>query len=146
MRHRCLVGGILFAGSMIAAYVIFALWPPSRPANVPRGAVFVATAKIGWWELCSFDPVRRSNYCRLFFTDGRVAREGEFLPYDGGAPATNDELQIDPHTHYADSFRIILRNGRILLPKSVYDEQKKFLDSWEPFPPGLRRTWTASQK
>jgi hypothetical protein len=146
MRHRCLFGCILFVGSMIAAYVIFALWPPRRPANVPREAVFVATAKIGWWEYCSLEPIRRSVYCRLFFTDGRVAREDEFLPYDGGAAVTSDELHIDQRTHYADSSRIILRNGRVLLPKSVYDDQKKFLNSWEPFPPGLRRTWTASEK
>jgi hypothetical protein len=98
--------------------------------------VYVATAKIGFWDYCKFDPVQRTDHCQIFFTDGSILSEDDFLPYDGGTAVGADELKIDPHTHFADLDRIILRNGRILLPKSRYDDEKKFWD-------GMCRNWRA---
>jgi hypothetical protein len=146
MSKRKLYYWLIGLALVVIAYIVIVAWPPKRPANVPKGAVFVPTAKMGWWEYCRFDPVQRTDHCQMFLTNGSIAREDDFLPYDGGAPVEADELKIDPHTDFAGDDRIILRNGRILLPKSIYEHAKKFWDNWEPFPHGLRRTWSASPK
>jgi len=50
-----------------------------------------------------------------------------FLPYDQ-EPLSENELNIEPGARLSGPDRIFLRNGRLLLPKSRFEEQKRFFD------------------
>jgi hypothetical protein len=52
----------------------------------------------------------------------------EFLPYDGGTQPTGEELKIATYPLFPGPDRIFLINGRVLLPRSRFDELKKFVD------------------
>ena len=100
-----------------------------RPKNVPQDAVFVRGIKgIGWWQHCATTNAGRPVYCRIWNKGGLVLEDEEFLPYDGGAPPTADELKIEPNPTFQGPDRIFLTNGRILLPRSRFDRLKLFVD------------------
>jgi len=58
---------------------------------------------------------------------GDVLAEEVFLPYDGGPPAGPNELKIKSKGS-TGSDRVLLANGRILIPKSRYEDVKRLLD------------------
>jgi hypothetical protein len=51
-----------------------------------------------------------------------------FLPYDGGAPIQPAQLKIPRHALGAGPYWVNLENGRILIPKSRFDEIKREFD------------------
>ncbi|MEO8658950.1 MAG: hypothetical protein ABI693_10795 [Bryobacteraceae bacterium] len=99
----------------------------SRPQNVLKDAVYVGPA-VGWWEHCAYLPAQRIDQCRIWNYRGGILEEGEFVPYDQGAPATSDQLRIVDGGSGPD--RIVLRNGRTLIPKSREVQMRRFLD-WQ---------------
>jgi hypothetical protein len=97
----------------------------SRPQNVSKDAVHVGGA-IGWWQYCTYDPVREVDICHIWNRGGLVLEEGTFVPYDGGPPSKTDALQIADVNNGPSE--IDLRNGRILIPKAREAELRRFLD------------------
>jgi hypothetical protein len=117
--------------------VIFTLFFPSacghkpevnRPENVPIDAVFVRGAKVGWWQQCKTTNASQAVYCRIWNGAGLVLENEEFIPHDGGAPPKVGELSIESDPKFPGPDRIFLTNGRILLPRSRFDEMKQFVD------------------
>lgn len=96
-----------------------------RPQNVPKDAVYVVTS-MGFWQHCRYDSGRQIDQCRIWNRSGLVLVEGDFVPYDGGLPATQDQLQIVDAESGPD--RIALRNNRMLIPKSREAQMRRFLD------------------
>ena len=99
-----------------------------RPAGVSTDAVFVRGGKIGWWQQCTTAGVGQSVCCRIWSGAGLMVEDEEFVPYDGGAPPTADQLTIAIQTTFPGPDRIILSNSRVLLPKSRFNELKIFID------------------
>lgn len=95
-----------------------------RPPNVPKDAVYVVTS-LGFWQHCTYDSGRRIDQCQIWNRVGAVLVEDDFVPYDGGLPATQDQLQIVDAESGPD--RIALRNNRILIPKSREAQMRRFL-------------------
>src|SRR4051794_23929322 len=92
-----------------------------RPPNVPKQAVYVSGAKSGWWQQCEYNKTRNSDTCQIFNGAGKLIVDEEFLPFDGGSPAAEGELLIDRDSRLADVNRVALKNGRMLLRKSLFD-------------------------
>lgn len=114
----------------VAAYISFFSRSPKRTENVPANAAFVKGSKTGWWQSCA-KTKSGSITCRVISVAGQSLLDEEFLPYDGGPLPTTPELVLDPNNRYSSAYRVCLKNGRILLPKSMYQESKKLLDSLE---------------
>lgn len=118
------------AALAVVAYIFFFSRTPKRPEDVSANAVFVKGSKAGWWQSCvKVGP--GAITCRVVSISGQTLLNEEFLPYDGGPlPATAD-LVLDPDCRYSSAYRICLKNGRILLPRSMYRESKELLDSFD---------------
>jgi hypothetical protein len=99
----------------------------SRPRNVSKDAIHVGGA-VGWWEWCSYDPKEDMDHCQIFNRGGGVIWNEVFLPYDGGKAAKGPELQVDGESRIVGPQYVCLKNGRILIPKSGFENQKAFLD------------------
>jgi hypothetical protein len=100
-----------------------------RPANVPSDATYVAGGKVGgWWQQCGPATGGQAVHCRIWNGAGLVLYDEQFLPYDGGLPPTAEELKISPDPTFPGPDRIFLTNKRVLLPRSRFDELKKFVD------------------
>lgn len=102
---------------------------PRRRDNVPPDSVFVVGANVGWWERCSYDSKEDVNHCQIFNEGGKVLSDEVFLPYDGGKAAKDSELKIVSNSDIAGPQYVCLTNGRILIPKSHFENQKRALDS-----------------
>ena len=103
--------------------------PRNRPGSVPTEAVFVNGGKLGgWWELCRLENAGETIYCRIWNRAGLIQYDDQFLPADGNAPPTAEELRISPAPKFPGPDRIILTNRRVLLPKSRFDELKRSVD------------------
>jgi len=100
-------------------------WPPERPENVPKSAVFVQSVKRGYWHSCGIDQTENICYCTIYLDDGRVVFNDIFLPYDGGGPVAENDLKITPN---GTSDTIRLENGRLLLPKTRFKIVKRYWD------------------
>jgi hypothetical protein len=98
-----------------------------QPQGVPVDATFVRGGKIGWWQQCTLDA-GTGVHCRIWNGAGLALEDEEFLPYDGRATPTADELKISPDPTFSGPDRIFLTNKRVLLPRSRFDELKKFVD------------------
>jgi hypothetical protein len=91
-----------------------------RPDGVPFDAVFVNGVKgIGWWQQCAHTTSGQVLHCRIWNRGGLVLQDEEFLPYDGGASPTIDELKISPDTTFPGPDRIFLSNGRVPRPLAL---------------------------
>jgi len=101
---------------------------PARPRGVPEGAVLVNGPDEHWWQWCSYDQKDDSDHCEIFNGGGDVIWNEVFLPYDGGKAASESELKIDSDTSLKSFQYVCLKNGRILIPKSGFENQKEFLD------------------
>ena len=129
-EHRSAWMAIVVVAVVALVYVAVLSRPPRRPDNVPSDAVFVEGAKTGWWQSCSVTDQGLTT-CRVFSTTGQTIVDEEFLPYDGGPPLIASELVLDPKNRYSDAYRVCLKNGRILLRKSMFKQTKELLDSLE---------------
>jgi len=103
---------------------------PARPGNAPPDSVYVVGAYVGWWERCSYEPKEDVNHCQIFNAGGRVLWDEVFLPYDGGKAAKDSELKIVSDSDIAGPQYVCLTNGRILIPKSDFENQKRAIDFW----------------
>lgn len=100
-----------------------------RPGSVSVDAVFVRGAKVGgWWQQCTPSRAGEALHCRIWNGAGLLLEDEEFLPYDGGSTPFGGELKISPDPTFPGPDRIILTNGRILLPHSRFNELKIFVD------------------
>jgi hypothetical protein len=101
---------------------------PARPSNVPLDSAYVFGAKAGWWQHCSYDPKQDSDHCQIFNMGGEVLADEVFLPYDGGRAAKESELSVVTDSNLTGPNYICLKNGRILIPKSHFEQEKHFID------------------
>jgi hypothetical protein len=125
-RHRyaeALCVGVLLSGLSLAGC------KHARPENVPVDSVYVNGANgEGWWQHCSYLATQDVDHCWIFNWRGGVIEDEEFIPYDGGTAAKESELTIDNDSRLAGPYIICLKNGRILIPKSNFENQKEFID------------------
>jgi hypothetical protein len=85
-------------------------------------------SKVGWWEQCAGASESQTVRCRIWNEAGLVLEDEEFLPYDGGASPSAEDLKISGNPAFPGPDRIFLTNSRVLLPRSRFDELKKFVD------------------
>jgi hypothetical protein len=102
---------------------------PKRPNNVPHDSTYVVGANVGWWEHCSYEPAQDVDHCQIFNFGGTVLSDEIFLPYDGGRAAHQSELRIVSNSNITGPQYVCLSNGRILIPKSDFENQKRAIDS-----------------
>jgi hypothetical protein len=119
---------ILFAVAALVSGLGLEGCRPARPSNVPADSVYIVGAWGGWWDRCSYDPKQDANYCQIFNDVGGTISDGVFLPYDGGKAAKEAELKIISHSNLTGPNYVCLENGRMLIPKSQFDVQKRYLD------------------
>ena len=116
----------------LAAYLMVGgcrMATPTRPGNVPSDSVYVVGAYVGWWERCSYEPQEDVNHCQIFNAGGEVLSDEVFLPYDGGRAAKQSEMKIVSNSDITGPQYVCLSNGRILIPKSHFENQKRTIDS-----------------
>jgi hypothetical protein len=99
-----------------------------RPTNAPKDATYVKGALGGWWQHCTLGTVRAENHCMIYNWKGEPLYDEAFIPYDGGAAASAEELEIPSRNPNSGPDRIALKNGRILIPRSDRSKVKAFLD------------------
>jgi hypothetical protein len=100
-----------------------------KPNKIPGDSVYVEGGKFYYWARCSYDPNQDADLCQTFNSGGDILEDGIFLPYDGGGAAKESELYVDGRSHFSGPYTIGLKNGRILIPKSDFDNQKRGIDS-----------------
>jgi hypothetical protein len=100
-----------------------------RPNNIPTDSVYVEGGKACWWQRCSYDPNQDSDHCQIFNMGGDIIYDEVFLPYDGEKAPKANELEIDGFSIPRGPDYVHLKNGRILIPKSQFEQQRQFLDS-----------------
>ena len=101
---------------------------PDRPTGVPASASYVPGGKVGgWWQYCIVNE-HLQVHCTVWNRVGLVLHDEVFLPYDQRAAITQGELSIVSDWEFPGDDRIRLKNGRILLPLSRFDDVKRFLD------------------
>jgi hypothetical protein len=127
-RPEVAVGSLICAVALLFCSACTRRPDVVRPGSVSVDAVFVRGSKIGWWQQCTSAKPSRSVHCRIWNEAGLVLEDEEFLPYDGGAPITAEELKISADTAFPGPDRIYLTNGRVLLPQSRFEELKIFVD------------------
>lgn len=99
-----------------------------RPGNVPEDAALVDQPKSGLWQRCVLDTGANANRCQIYNWGGGVLYDEVFLPYDGGNAVVQADLKISRYAPLSGPDRVCLANGRILIPKSRYDEIKRHLE------------------
>ena len=119
---------ILLCIAFLASCFVLVGCEPARPNNVPQDSVLVNGANEHWWERCSYDQKEDLDHCQIFNAGGGVIWNEVFLPYDGGKAVRQTELMIDNEARLKSWQYVCLRNGRILIPKSGFENQKEFLD------------------
>jgi hypothetical protein len=125
---------------------IWGSFPPRRPANVSRSAVFIfglpvgspiPLQKKGTWVDCWLDKEHSINLCREVWVDGTLIYEGPFIPLEGNGPLPQDRLQIntkvisDLDIFQGERIQIIhLRNGTILIPAEDAENARRQALYW----------------
>ena len=126
-RHRP-VSVLLLVIAAIAVYFIVSLRQPVIPKNIPADSTFVNGGEDHWWERCSYDSKEDVDDCQILNSGGGVIWNEVFLPYDGGKAAKKAELSVDGESRLVGPQYVCLKNGRILIPRSGFENQKEFLD------------------
>ena len=103
-----------------------------RPKSVPPDAVLVQLAKGGVWQRCEVDASTSANRCQIFSWKGQSLYDEMFLPYDQGPAVAHADLRIPRYLPAVGPDWVCLKNGRILLPLSRFDQLKVFLDRTTP--------------
>jgi hypothetical protein len=99
-----------------------------RPANVLSDATLVDQPKGGLWQRCIFDPGTDTDRCQIYNWGGALLYDEEFLAYDGNGAVVEGDLKIPGYAPLSGPDRVCLANGRILIPKSRYEEVRRHLD------------------
>jgi hypothetical protein len=103
-------------------------WSKRRPKNVPTQAFYVPTVKTYWYVHCWLDQADSVNRCRIYHSDGTVMYEDAYLPYQGTGPVPPERLEVSRQTGSNGPYVVYLRDGTILLTRSDFDHQKRFVD------------------
>ena len=94
--------------------------PDARPASVPPEATFVSGGKSGAsWQMCRLANAGDTIYCRIWNEAGSIVYDDQFVPLDGSAVPTIEQLQIDRQPLSPGPDRVVLKDGRVLVPKST---------------------------
>jgi hypothetical protein len=134
------VAVILIVGLVVAYRVANTV--PSRPKGVAHNAEFLWAPAVGfpgglprrgWWLTCWENAGH--DYCMLNDIDGNTEYEGEFIPYANRNAMPTDQLEIDAgktteHKLWIGSALvplIYLKNGKVLIPASKYEEGVRLL-------------------
>jgi hypothetical protein len=116
---------LTLTGLLLAACGDFPSDIPPRPANIPKDAVQLFGGKTCWYVKCSYRP--EGNTCQMFNAGGTLLWDERYLPYDGGLPVAENDLQIDAKKSMISELR--LKNGRILISERGFDGFKRALDN-----------------
>jgi hypothetical protein len=101
----------------------------ARPRNAPVDSVYVnGPFGEGWWQHCSYLAPNDVDRCQIYNWGGGVIWDEVFVPYDGESAVREPGLTIDNETRFAGPQYVCLKNGRILIPKSHFEDTKRFLD------------------
>ena len=103
-------------------------WHKRRPSTVPKQAVYVPVVKDYWYVYCWVDHNENVDHCRIYYSDGGILREDAYLPYDGSAVVPAERLQISSRTGSNGPYIIYLEDGTILLTRSDFENQQRFID------------------
>lgn len=128
MGKHYYVRAIVLCVVFVAFLITLAGCNPTRPKNVPQDAILVTGSDEHWWEWCSYDVKDNVDHCTIFNGEGAILWNEIFLPYDGGKAATQAELLIDNEASFKSWQYVCLKNGRILIPQSGFQTQKRYLD------------------
>ena len=101
---------------------------------MPSDATRVHFFQRGGWAYCRLDKAENVNRCRIYSLDGerllpwndRNDPDDVFLKYEGDGPVPEDELKIEPSL--TGPVVVWLRSGIVLLPRSDYEVQKRYMD------------------
>jgi hypothetical protein len=99
---------------------------PTPPSGVDGSAVWVEGAKTGYWQVCS-DVGASGIHCTIWNRIGTMLENDTFLPLDG-EPVQNTDLKIRSSGACTGPYQVCLVDGRILLPKSRFQEMKAFIE------------------
>ena len=81
-----------------------------------------------WYVNCWLDKVENVDRCRIYHSDGGVLHEDVYLPYDGSGTVPAERLQISRSTGSNGPYIVYLRDGTILLTRSDFEHQRRFID------------------
>jgi hypothetical protein len=101
-------------------------YSPTRPSNVAGNATYIQGPDgHGDWNASEYFAGHVE--CHIWTVGGTVLEEGVFIPYDGGTPPQQPDLQI---AQQGGSNVIKLQNGRYLIPASGsgHDAAVRYLD------------------
>jgi len=95
---------------------------PQRPTGIGPAALWVESAKTGYWKVCSATE-RAGVHCTIWNKGGTVLMDEDFLPLDGGRAPISDDLAISDGACIGP-YEVCLKNGRILVPESMFERMK----------------------
>ena len=98
-----------------------------RPAGVANNSVWVASAKTGYWQVCALD-MGNKIHCKVWNEEGTILMDEQYLPLDGGRIPANDDLIISGENS-PGPYEVRLKNGRLLLPASLFDREKALIEA-----------------
>jgi hypothetical protein len=99
-----------------------------RPGSVPPDATYVKGALGGWWQRCTSTSDAEVS-CQIYnWKAGSSLYDEVFLPYDQQGPILQSDLTIKTESPLSGPDRIVLQNGRILIPMSRYAVVREFLN------------------
>lgn len=132
----------------LAIMVFLALWlmgrPPRRPPNLSNNALYIEKGVVpfklssvpGNWLDCWVDQSQQLDHCRLSDERGITEFEDVFATCENKSDIPQGELIFDKrltgdtwvgsYEKHIDVPVIYLQNGKVLLPKSAYQESRKF--------------------
>jgi hypothetical protein len=99
---------------------------PSRPDNVPKSATLVFGGFTHFWQECWYDSEQQLDGCRIYNGSGIILRDDVYLPANGGAAISEDQLKIVPGSNPESV--VHLSNGTVLIPQKNFDAIQKDLD------------------
>ena len=128
MRYGARVGLIAIGvpTGILALYYVYVLaMSCRRPASVPEDAVCIhGVGNVERWYRC--EVVVRDNRCQIYRFDGEMLVDDVYIPYDSLGTVLLRSLTID--TRLTMSEVIWLKNGRILVPKTHFEQHRESVE------------------
>lgn len=126
----------------------------STPSKHAPNGIYIETGVVpfklrstpGTWVGCWYDSTDRSDHCRITDENGKLEYEDIFLPYKGQGPIPQTALIFDSQrtghlwtgSEKGISVPVIyLTDGRILLPKTDFEEIKRKTQFWVDGSPSM---------